>query len=105
MSENPYAAYPSHQDDFGDPAHDGPQRLSIPAVLALISSLVCCIPGLGVLGVLLGLVGILSISRSNGRLTGMPAAIAGMALGVLVTVAWVALAVGAASGANMWLVN
>ncbi|MGP1309648.1 MAG: hypothetical protein ACTS27_05570 [Phycisphaerales bacterium] len=105
MSENPYAAYPSNRDDFGDSRYDGQQRLSIPAVLSLVSSLICCIPGLGVLAVLLGLLGMVSISRSNGRLTGMPAAIVGMALGVLVTVGWVALAVGAGSGLNFWATN
>jgi hypothetical protein len=104
MSENPYASYPSNHDDYG-PAHDGPQRLSIPAVLSLVSSIVCCIPGMGVLAVLLGLLGMLSISRSNGRLTGMPAAVVGMALGVLVTVGQVVLAMGAGSLYNAYMVN
>lgn len=106
MSENPYAAYPSHRDDFGpDDRYDGQQRLSIPAVLSLVSSLVCCIPGMGLLALLLGFVGLINISRSNGRLTGTPAAVVGMALGVLVSVGWVALAWGAGSGLNFWATN
>ncbi len=104
MSENPYAQYPSNRDEYG-PDYDGPQRLSIAAVLSLVSSIICCIPGLGVLGVLLGLLGMMSISRSNGRLTGMPAAVVGMALGVIVTVGWVALGIGAGSAYNFWQVN
>jgi hypothetical protein len=104
MSENPYASYPSNQDDYG-PDYQGQQRLSIPAVLSLVSSIVCCIPGLGVLGVLLGLLGMMSITRSNGRLTGMPAAVVGMALGVLVTVGQVVLAMGAGSLYNAYMVN
>jgi hypothetical protein len=108
MSENPYAAYPSNRDDYGPGGpgpYDGPQRLSIPAVLSLVTSLVCCIPGLSVLAVLLGLLGLFTISRSNGRLTGMPAAIVGMALGVLVTVGHVVLAMGVGSGLNFWATN
>jgi hypothetical protein len=104
MSENPYAQYPSRRDDFDMP-YEGEQRLSIPAVLSLVASLICCIPGLGVLGMILGLVGVINISRSRGRLTGMPAAIVGIALGVIVTVAWVALGVGAGSAYNFWQVN
>ncbi len=104
MSENPYASYPSNRDDYG-PDYEGPQRLSIAAVLSLVSSIICCIPGMGVLGVLLGLLGMMSISRSNGRLTGMPAAVIGMALGVLVTVGWVAIGIGAGSAYNFWQVN
>src|SRR5690606_15981747 len=75
------------------------------AVLSLVSSLLCCIPGLGVLAVFLGLLGVFTISRSNGRLTGMPAAIVGMALGVVATVAWVAVGVGAGSAYNFWQIN
>lgn len=104
MSENPYASYPSNRDEYG-PDYQGQQRLSIPAVLSLVSSLVCCIPGLSVLAVLLGLLGMLSITRSHGRLSGMPAAVVGMALGVLVTVGHVVLAMGAGSAYNFWQVN
>lgn len=105
MSENPYASYPSNRDNYGTNYDDRPQRLSIPAVLSLVSSIVCCIPGMGVLGVLLGLLAMWTITRSEGRLTGMPAAVIGMALGVLVTVGWVVTAMGAGSAYNMWQVN
>src|SRR5690606_16255300 len=59
MSENPYAAYPSNH--ASDARYDGQQRLSIPAVRSLVSSIVCCIPGMGLLALLLGLLGMLTI--------------------------------------------
>lgn len=104
MSENPYASYPSYQDDPAD-AFDGPSRLSIPAVLSLIAGLLCCLPGLGVLAMLLGMLGAISVSRSRGRLGGMPAAISGMALGLLSTIGWIVLAMGAGSGLSFWVTN
>ncbi|MBX3353364.1 MAG: DUF4190 domain-containing protein [Phycisphaeraceae bacterium] len=104
MSENPYASYPSYQDDPVD-AFDGPSRLSIPAVLSLIAGLLCCLPGLGVLAMLLGMLGAISVSRSRGRLGGMPAAISGMALGLLSTIGWIVLAMGAGSGLSYWVTN
>lgn len=107
MSENPYAAYPSYQDDNRGPgdAYDGPSRLSIPAVLSLIAGLLCCLPGMGVLAMLLGLLGAVSVSRSQGRLGGMPAAIGGLVLGLLSTIAWIVLAMGAGSGLSFWATN
>lgn len=107
MSDNPYASYPSYQDDqrSGHDAYDGPSRLSIPAVLSLIAGLLCCLPGMGVLAMLLGVLGAISVSRSRGGLGGMPAAIGGMALGLLSTIAWIVLAWGAGSGLSFWATN
>lgn len=97
MSENPYAGYPSERrrDDF-DP--DEPSRISILAVLSLVCAVICCIPGLGILAFILGVAALAGINRSQGRVTGKALAGVGIALGVLATVVWIALAIGFAQG-------
>lgn len=97
MSENPYAGYPSERrrDDFG---LDEPQRMSILAVLSLICAVVCCIPGLGILAFVFGALALAGISKSQGRVTGKPLAGIGMALGLIATVIWMAIAIGVAQG-------
>lgn len=66
-----------------------PQRTSIMAILSLVLSLICCIPGLGAIGAILGGVSLVSISRSGGRVTGTGLAVTGIVLGLLVSVIWV----------------
>lgn len=94
MAENnPYA---NDADSFHD--HDGPQRTSALAVVSLVMSLICCIPGLGLLGAALGVVALLGIGRSRGRVGGKGMALAGIIVGVLMTVAWISFAATAVSG-------
>lgn len=97
MSENPYAGYPSERgrDDFG---LEEPQRMSVLAVLSLICAVVCCIPGLGILAFVFGAFALAGISKSQGRVTGKPLAGIGMALGLIATVIWMAIAIGVAQG-------
>lgn len=98
MSENPYAGYPSERrrDDFG---LEEPQRMSILAVLSLVCAVVCCVPGMGILAFVFGAVALAGISKSQGRVTGKPLAGVGMALGLIATVIWMAIAIG---GAQAW---
>lgn len=83
--------------DFGDPHSPlaQPERTSILALLSMISSLICCIPGLSVLGTFMGIGAIISIGGSNGRLGGRGMAWTGIIVGVLVTMLWGGLAIGA----------
>jgi hypothetical protein len=95
MTRNPYA----QMGNFGDQGRpDGPDyfggqvptRTSALAVASLIVSivslLVCCIPGPGVLGMLLALGAVISITTSGGRRTGMGMAIAGLLLGLVASI-------------------
>lgn len=97
MANNPYAQpAPADGAEFGLPME--PARTSVLAVLSLIASLLCCVPSLGLLGVLLGVVAIIFITGSKGRLGGMGLAIAGVVIGLLVSAVWLLLAFGAITG-------
>lgn len=104
MSQNPYATpYPQQ---YGQPQPMGygtgvPARTSAMAVLSLVCSLVCCIPGLSVLGVLFGGLALLAIAMSGGRVKGVGLAIAGLIVGIVISVVWVMMLVGATQAAGM----
>lgn len=110
MSQNPYgddegridrleeefdgaAYYDDGDGGMGVPA----QRTSALAISSLIFSLACCIPGAGLLGVVLGGAGLLAIGRSNGRLSGSGFAATGIVVGLIVSVLWLAGTFGFAS--------
>lgn len=86
----------SSMSDFGDPGPLAlePERTSILAVLSLICSLLCCIPGFGLLGSLMGVGALVSIGGSNGRVGGKGLAWAGVILGLLATLLWGGVAIG-----------
>lgn len=84
MDANPYAA----GNDFD--AYDDTRRTSVLAVFSLVLSLVCCIPGLGLLGAGCGVGALVGIGTSRGRVGGKGLAIAAIVVGVLVSLAWVA---------------
>jgi hypothetical protein len=67
-------------------------------VLGIISLLVCCIPGPGILAVILGVAALLAIGASHDRLTGRGLAVSGLVLGLLTTVLSIGLWVGVAIG-------
>lgn len=71
-----------------------PDRTSVLAILALICSLAICIPGLGVIGAVLGVAALVGIGASGGRVGGRGLAIGGIVVGVLISIAWVAAAIG-----------
>lgn len=94
MSGNPYV------DEVGY-LEDGPRmgsRTSVLAVASLASSLICCIPLLGVISIVFGAASLLLIGRSNGRLTGKGAAIGGLIVGIMTTVIWGAIGAGTLQG-------
>lgn len=86
MTENPYAG------DFADEpgVYDEPPRTSALAVSSLVLSLICCLPVLPLLGAGLGVGALIGIGGSRGRVGGRGMAIAGIIIGVLVTIAQVA---------------
>lgn len=96
MNNDPFAQ--SQPPEFLPDEATLPQRTSIMAILSLVFSLICCIPGLGAIGAILGGVSLISISRSNGRLTGTGLAVTGIVIGLLVSIVWIGSAALASSG-------
>ena len=80
---NPYA---QNQIDAGMVVEE---RTSVLAIVALVLSLVCIIPGFGLLGAVLAVIALIMISGSNGRLGGRGLAIAALIIGLLVSAVWV----------------
>jgi hypothetical protein len=108
MTSNPYAQM-GNQGGFGTPGGFGggsdflepvQSRTSVLAILSLVFALICFIPGSGALAVIFGGAAVLFISTSNGRLRGMGLAITGIVLGLLFSLLWVFMVVGAAQAAN-----
>lgn len=93
MTQNPYAQIGSP----GYPEMPEPvsRRTSMLAVFSLILALICFVPGAGALAVILGGAAIFFISTSRGRLGGMGLAITGVVLGLLFSLVWITLVVGA----------
>jgi hypothetical protein len=58
------------------------QRVSGLAISSLVTGILCCIPGMGLLAMILGISSMLAISRAEGRLTGRGMAVAGLVLGL-----------------------
>ncbi len=86
-SNDPYGAdgggYGQGQSQVSE--WEEPRKTSIAAVLALISSLIICVPILTqLLGILFGVIGVVSVSRSGGRRKGTGLAIAGIVISVVV---------------------
>ncbi len=95
MSQNPYEAGASFDPDVMEQYDDRPARTSVSAILSLLCSIpFCCVPLTGVLGVILGAMSLAFIGKSHGRVTGKPAAIAGIILGIATTALWTAVVVG-----------
>lgn len=110
---NPYASNP-YQSAGGPPSAPGaayaeaayatPPRTSVAAVFSFLCSIPCCfIPGLGVLGILLGALSVSFIARARGRLSGRGLAIAGIILGIISTTLWVAGGIGMAQVYTFWM--
>ncbi len=90
MTQNPYA-------EPGADVFPEAERTSLMAIGSLVCSLICCIPGLGLLGSLMGVIALIGISGSRGRVGGKGLAISGIILGLLVSVIWVGLMIGIGS--------
>ncbi|RMH24422.1 MAG: DUF4190 domain-containing protein [Planctomycetota bacterium] len=95
MDQNPYQSAP----EFGDAdPYQPPERTSVLAVVSLICAIPCCVPGAGLLATILGGVSLRLIGASQGRISGKPAAIVAIFLGIFVTVVQVAIGYGIAQG-------
>src|SRR5262245_11130022 len=92
MTRNPYEQ-PLPGEEM--PAEDVRARVSGLAVSSLVFGWLCCIPGSGLIGTILGGAGLVSISKSDGRLSGRTMAFIGIVLGLLGTALWLAVGVGA----------
>jgi hypothetical protein len=77
-----------------EPAIDTTPRVSALAVSSLVFGLLCCIPGSGLIGTILGGAGLVRISQSDGRLSGRGMAFSGLILGLLGTMLWLGLGIG-----------
>lgn len=95
MTTNPYA----HLSDPGDPFDYAPRRTSIFAVLSLICGILC-LPGSGLLAMILGGAALIFIWRERGRLGGTGLAVSGIVLGLLFSLLWIAGIVGIVSASN-----
>lgn len=78
-----------------------PERTSIAAILGLVCSCIgCCFGVTAVIGLFLSIFGIVGISRSKGRIGGMGFAIAGLLVGLLMLVLWIAAYASVSFGFN-----
>jgi hypothetical protein len=75
----------SEFDTYYDQLEPRQPRTSALAVSSLVCSLICCLPGVPLIGVLLGIGGIVATSR-NPSLQGRGLAITGLVLGILLTI-------------------
>lgn len=95
-----------HSGGFGDFSQDQmpvEQRTSVLAILSLILSLLgLCVPGFGLLGLIFGVVAMVLISGSSGRLSGRGLAAAGIVFGLFVSVIWTAVIYGAKKVADVF---
>jgi len=103
MSQNPYASPETEPPADWRDQPEGPQRTSLLAVASIVCSIPCCVlPGMGLVGIGLGAASLGLISHSQGRLSGKPAAITGIFLGLLATVAQLAVGFGFVQGWNFY---
>lgn len=84
MSQNPFAA--GNHDSFQP---QSPQKTSGLAIAALICSLIFCIPGLALIGLILGIIAIVVIGGSEGRVKGKGLATAAVIISLIVGALWV----------------
>ncbi len=92
------STYPTPSGTFAS-SFDPPvsSRLSILAIVSLVLAIICFLPGTGVLAMIAGGAAILFISSAKGRLTGLGIAVAGCVIGLVTTVIWGFIVLGAVS--------
>ncbi len=100
MGNDTYGASADFNEHYVDA---GPPRTSVLAILSLVCSLICFIPGLSAIGSLFGVFALLGISASKGRVKGTGLAIAGIAVGVIVSLLWIGSAIAIQQGAKQYL--
>jgi len=89
MDQNPYSGGGYEAEIYAEP-----ERTSLAAIFSLVCSLICCLPGIPMLGAVLGIFGLIGIGRSNGRVGGRGLAITGIVLGLLFTAGQIGIAIG-----------
>lgn len=82
--------------------YDEPPKTSVLAILSLVCSLICFIPGLSAIGALLGVFALIRIVSSNGRIRGTGLAVAGIAIGVVVSLLWIGGAIAVQQGTKQY---
>lgn len=93
-------SFPSQRDDLLGNLDPVSSRVSLMAVTSLVLGILCCIPGSGLVATLFGILAILFITKSSGRLTGRGLAVTGLVLGLFGTIGWVAIGSGALAFTN-----
>ncbi|MEM7229654.1 MAG: DUF4190 domain-containing protein [Planctomycetota bacterium] len=83
FENNPYA------NPEGVSVAPGDQKTHGLAITSLVCSLACCIPFLGALGAILGVVAVVAIGRNEAKCKGKGMAIAAIIIGLLLAVAWI----------------
>lgn len=102
MASNPYASDAGFEPYSDDNELHTPERTSLLAVFSLVCAIPCCIPGAGVLAAALGGVSLGVIRNARGRLSGRPAAIAAIFIGIFITVVQAAIIIGALQSYTFW---
>lgn len=100
MAHDPYAASADFNEHY---AENGPPRTSVLAILSLVLSLICFIPGLSAIGSLLGVFALLGISSSRGRVKGTGLAVSGIAVGIVVSLLWFGIAIAAQKATSQYV--
>lgn len=77
-------------------------RVSTMAIASLVFGLLCCIPGSGLIATILGGSALVRIGSSQGRLTGRGMAFTALVLGLLGTVFYLFVGIGASQVAQMF---
>ncbi|MCW5754852.1 MAG: DUF4190 domain-containing protein [Phycisphaeraceae bacterium] len=78
--------------DFGAPLSVR-ERTSVMAILSMVFGIIC-VPGFGLVGLILGIGAIVGINSSRGRLGGTGLAVAGIAFSLLACIVWVGMGLG-----------
>jgi hypothetical protein len=77
-------------------------RVSALAIASLVFGILCCIPGFGLIGTILGASSIIGISRSEGRVSGRGFAMTGLVLGLIGSLFWIAAVFGVSIAMNRY---
>ena len=72
-----------------------PDRISKMAAVSLLASIFFCIPGVGFIAAILGVVSLYRIGGSGGRLGGRTFAAVGLTIGLISTAGWLSIGLGA----------
>ncbi len=93
-----------YQDQSDVKLYQEPDRTSIMAILSMVFGIGgCCLGVTSIPAILLGVLGLVGISRSKGRVGGTGFGIAGILIGLLTLALWIGLIFGGGSLANQMM--